>query len=245
MVCRTHGGARIASQSDEILAFEIRENENVAAKRAIAEAAYQRIRPQSTILLDSGTTVLQLARRIRIDPIPINVFTNGLKVALELVNVAEVQLTLLGGDIRTGNLSSAGPLAEAMLERLWFDQLFLGVGGIGDDVRICSVDGLGARLNALMLTRAAETHVLADAGKFGRRATYVVSPLAAATSIIVDDALPAEWREPAGRGRTSARDRVRGRGRKSGDCGQGPARRTAVGGGPRVSTGGEKNDVQG
>ena len=67
---RSHGGARMVSGSDERVAFELRERDNLEAKRAIADAAWQLIESGSTILLDSGTTVMQLARRLRIDPLP-------------------------------------------------------------------------------------------------------------------------------------------------------------------------------
>ncbi len=197
-ITRTHGGAQIARRSDEKLAFEIREHENLAAKRAVADAAYRLIRPNSAILLDSGTTVLQLARRIRIDPLPITVVTDGLKVALELVNVPNVRVVLLGGDLRDENLSAVGPLTEAMLARLWFDQVFLGVGGIGEDATIYSLDSAGASANKHMLQRSGERHVLVDSSKFGRRGTYMVAPLADATSVIVDSGLSAHWRRKLG-----------------------------------------------
>ena len=193
VILRTHGGARIANQSDERLAFDIRAVENAPAKLAVAEAAFALLRPNSTILLDSGTTILQLARMIRLHPLPLTVFTNGLRIALELIDTAQVNLVLLGGDLRRGHLSATGPMTETQLKQLWFDQLYLGAGGIDSQLRVCSVDSLGAQLNAAMIERAEETYLLADASKYGRRATYVVAPLQAATRVVVDDTLSGEW----------------------------------------------------
>ena len=195
VIDRVHGGARLAAGSSVEVAFEEREKENLSAKRVIAEAAFERLKPRSTIFLDAGTTVLQLARRLRIAPMPITVFTNGLAVVQELLNVPKIRVMILGGQVRPENASIVGPHAEAMLDRLWFDQLFLGAGAIGADETIYSIDLEEATLNARMLARSAERFILADARKFGRAATYAVGPLTSATHLIVDAAVSAEWRQ--------------------------------------------------
>ena len=191
---RSHGGARMVSGSDERVAFELRERDHLEAKRAIADAAWQLIESGSTILLDSGTTVMQLARRLRIDPIPLTVFTDGLKIAQELTGLPGIDVSLLGGRLRAENLCLDGPLAEAMLDRLWFDHLFVGAGAIGDDLNVYSIDAPAASLNAAMIRRSDRCHVLADASKFGNRATYLVESLKSVTTVVVDTAVTDEWR---------------------------------------------------
>ncbi len=97
VIVRSHGGARIAEGSGSEVAFEAREQINLPAKRAIGEAAYQMLRPDTAVFLDAGTTVLQLARRLRLNPMPLRVFTNCLPVAQVLMAVPGVSVTLLGG----------------------------------------------------------------------------------------------------------------------------------------------------
>jgi DeoR/GlpR family transcriptional regulator of sugar metabolism len=82
-----------------------------------------------------------------------------------------------------------------MLDKLWFDQLFLGAGAVGDDGSIYSVDLNEASLNAKMLARSGERVLLADASKFGRSATYAVAPISGVNHVISDAALTAEWRQ--------------------------------------------------
>lgn len=190
---RVHGGAQIAEGSSVEVAFQERINHNLPAKRALAAAAYETLVPHATIFLDAGTTVLQLAKRIRLHPLPLRIFTNGLSVAQELINVPKLQVAMLGGQLRQENASLVGPIAEATLDNLWFDQLFLGVGAIGPDGAIYSVDSAEASLNARMLTRAAERVVVADASKFGTMATYRVAPLQAASRMLSDTLLPPDW----------------------------------------------------
>ncbi|SNB73925.1 transcriptional regulator, DeoR family [Arboricoccus pini] len=194
VVARSHGGARLLQGAATELAFRLREQQRLDAKKAIALAAYALIRPQSTIFLDAGTTVLQLARQIRLDPIPLTIVTNGLPVAQELVEVEGIKVIMLAGQIRDENLSLIGPLAEATLERLHVDQLFLGASAIADDLNIYGRDMTEARLNERMLAHASDRLLLADAAKFGCHDSYLVAPLSSVGQIVVDAALSTVWR---------------------------------------------------
>ncbi len=185
---RVHGAARIARNTSLEVAFARREKTNLAAKRAIATLAFERIRPGAVIFLDAGTTVLQLARRIRMSRPSLSVFTNGLAVANELVSVPGIEVNLIGGRVREENMSVAGAVAQAMLEGLWFDQLFLGASAIDENLEITSFDADEARLNATMVARSSQTWIMADHTKFGCRATYSVLSLSACHSVITDRA---------------------------------------------------------
>ena len=195
IVDRVHGGARLAEGSTVEVAFEHRESHNLDAKRAIADNAFGLLKPHTTVFLDASTTVLQLVRRLRIDPVPVTVFTNGLSVAQALLNVPRVRVMALGGQVRNENASIVGPHAEAMLDRLWFDQLFLGAGAVNQDGTIYSVDLAEANLNAKMLARSTERHLLVDSSKFGAIATYAVAAVSSVTHVISDAALSPEWHQ--------------------------------------------------
>lgn len=192
-IVRTHGGAQIAESSGVEIAFELRERINLPLKRAIGEAAYRLLQPDTSVFLDAGTTVLQLARRLRLNPMPLRLFTNCLPVAQILMGAPQVSVTLLGGAIRRENASMVGLLAEAALERLWFDQLFLGAGAIAEDGSISGMDEQEARLNTLMLSRVHAPVVLTDADKFGRRLTYSVGRLTPGAQVVTDTRLPPDW----------------------------------------------------
>ena len=201
IVDRDFGSVRIASGAGVELAFEVRERQNIAQKRAIAARAYDLLRPHSAVFLDASTTVLQLARLLRVSPVPLAVFTNGLAVAQELMHVGKLEVTLLGGAVRSANASVVGPAAEAMLDRLWFDQLFLGVTAVGDDSYIYALDPAEASLNERMIERSGIVVVLADSGKFGRRSTYRVASLAPPIRVLTDpDLSPIQRRRLADAG---------------------------------------------
>ncbi|WP_205747036.1 DeoR/GlpR family DNA-binding transcription regulator [Deinococcus sp. KSM4-11] len=194
IVIRTHGGARLAEAAMLKVAFQSRVQEQVEAKRAIGEAAFSLLRPHTTVFLDARTTVLHLARRLRLDPLPLTVFTNGLAVAQELVNVENLSVNLLGGQLRNENLSMVGPYAEQMLGELWFDQLYLGTSAVHSDGRMYTLHPAEASLNRVMIGRTSQSIVLADSSKFGGSAPYAVAPVVSAHTLITDDRLDAAWR---------------------------------------------------
>lgn len=190
LIARDHGGARLAESHLREAAFEAREAEGLPEKRAIAAAAHALIRPGETLFLDAGTTVLQLARAIRAEPMALSVFTNCLPIAQTLAEAPGVKVTLLGGSYRPENASITGPLAEAMLEGLWVSHLFLGCGAVDYTLTLSSADESEARLNARMIARAATATLLADAAKFGPRLTYAFAKLSTLGRVITDEALP-------------------------------------------------------
>jgi DeoR/GlpR family transcriptional regulator of sugar metabolism len=194
IVTRTHGGARLADAAGPEVAFQSRVQEHLDAKRAIAEAAYGLLRPHTTVFFDAGTTVLQLARRLKLEPMPMTVFTNGLAVAQELVNVESLSVNLLGGVLRHENLSVVGPYAERLLGEFWFDQLYLGTSAVRDSARMYTLDPAEASLNRVMIARTSQSILLADSSKFGDSAPYAVAPITEVNTLITDNRLDSAWK---------------------------------------------------
>lgn len=198
LIERTHGGARLAEASGLEVAFSLREYKQLEQKRAIAAVAYRLLRPESTVLMDAGTTVLQLARAIRLEPLPLTVITNGLALAQELTGVSGVQVIFVGGLLRADNLSSVGPYAEALLDEFCCDQLFLGATAISRDGYMQTLDAAEASINKKMLGRAGERVLLADSSKFGKSGPFRVSGLQTLTGVISDAGLEPAWTERLG-----------------------------------------------
>lgn len=195
LIQRDHGAARLSAGTGAEVAFATRARTNLAAKRAIAEAAYRHLSPGQTVFLDAGTTTHQLARRIRLQPMPLTVATNCVPVAEELAVAAEVSILLIGGRYRPENASLVGLLTERALSEMRFDTLFMGCGAVASDLNLYSLDPDEARANALMLTRAGRSVILADASKFGLNLPWRVAPLTAETHVLTDTSLPADWRD--------------------------------------------------
>jgi DeoR family transcriptional regulator of aga operon len=186
-VMRSHGGA--VRQLNSVVDYPLRFKESIhhAEKVRIGHAALQLIRPNQSIILDSGTTTVHIARQIKSARIyPLTVITNALNVAYELAETDGVTLIVIGGILRPASSSMVGPQAERMLQDLHADHLFLGVDGLDPDVGYCTPDILEAQLNALMIRIANEVTVVADGSKFGRRSLSLIGTIDCARRIITD-----------------------------------------------------------
>ena len=190
---RSHGGAvrRLDPVQDYSVAFK--ETMHHAEKVRIGQAAAGLLKPNQTIILDSGTTTLQVARHIKQQKLKgLTVVTNALNIANELVDAPNVSLIMLGGILRQVSNSFVGPQAERMLAALHADHLFLGVDGLDLEVGPTTPDILEAELNSLMIAVSTEVTIVADSSKIGRRSLSTIGSLSAIHRLITDDRIAPE-----------------------------------------------------
>jgi DeoR/GlpR family transcriptional regulator of sugar metabolism len=189
-VQRTHGGAILTERM--ILEFDYRDRRatNHAAKRAIAAEARKIVFPGQRIILDNGTTTLELASLLQ-DGENLTVITPSLAVASELQHAAGVEVILLGGTLRRGSPDLTGPATEHCLEMFAADLVFQGADGIGLDGKIYNSDMRLARVDKMMRRVAGRSYVLADHSKIGVTALACSGTLADATGFITSKGAPA------------------------------------------------------
>ena len=163
---RTHGGAVLTERM--ILEFDYRERREVnrAAKRAIAAEARSLVQPDQRLILDTGTTTLELAALLK-DGENLTVITPSLAVASELQHAAGVEVILLGGSIRRGSPDLTGPVTEHCLELFSVDLAFQGADAIDAEGAIYNSDLRLARVDRMMRRIARRSCVLADPSKIG------------------------------------------------------------------------------
>ncbi|WP_326795374.1 DeoR/GlpR family DNA-binding transcription regulator [Streptomyces sp. NBC_01808] len=203
-LARTYGGVMPLTAHPEA-SLRQRIGEAYEAKQAIARAAAALVEPGEHLLLDAGSTVGALAHELRTAQ-DLTVATTGLTALNELTDAEGVRLRCLGGDLRPLSQGFVGPLAEAALERLTFDRVFLGTDGIAPGIGVCEADLAQTRLKELMARRADHVYVLAHAAKLGRRPFHAWAQLPAGWTLITD--AEAEERDDVG----STVDRLRAEG---------------------------------
>jgi len=191
-IIRSHGGAlKRVDARDEPIA--VKETLHHIEKTRIAQAALATIRDGETIILDSGTTTVEIARQIKKSELrELTVITNALNIAMELANLPNVRVIMIGGLLRQMAYSLVGPSAEHALRGLQADRVFLGVDGLDPEIGLMTPDVLEAQLNAIMIEIAREVVVVADASKFQRRSLSVIAKLDKVNKLITDDAAPPE-----------------------------------------------------
>src|SRR4051794_41807294 len=160
---RVHGGAVVSAEPSfaEVVV------ERLGAKDRIGAAAAALVEDGQTIMLDIGTTTLQLARHLR--GREVTVITSSLAAYEELLHDAAVELVLLGGIVRRNYRSLVGVLAEDALRQLRADVAFLGASGIDAELGILDTTMIEVPIKRAMMNAAERCVLLADSAKFGMR----------------------------------------------------------------------------
>jgi DeoR family transcriptional regulator of aga operon len=192
-VVRSHGGALKRVEAPEDIPLTVKETLHHAEKVRIGHAACQMIRDGETVMLDSGTTTAEIARQLKFLKLQsLNVITNALNIALELANLPNVRVIMIGGILRHTSSSMCGPHAEQILRLLHADRLFLGVDGLDPEIGLMTPDVLEAQLNAIMIQVSREVVVVADSTKFQRRSLSIIAKLDSVHKVITDDGVKPE-----------------------------------------------------
>lgn len=189
---RTHGGAVIVADRDALPALEERSQLKLDEKRAIARVAAGRIEDGASVLLDGGTTTLEVAkllvgRRLQI-------VTNSLPIANLFASSRETDLVILGGYLFPKTGVALGPLTVRMLDEVHVHQTILSVGGVTAK-GLFNSNLLLVETERAMMRCADQVVVVADHTKIGRQALAYLCSLADVDTLIVDRGLSAEQRE--------------------------------------------------
>jgi len=162
-VRRVHGGAvSVESRLEEPL-FDDKTSIAAREKHRIAQAALKYLKPNDTIYLDGGSTILELARLLR-DRSNITVVTNSLRAATELAGRGP-RLILIGGELRRLSQTVVGSLTRFTLQELHIDKAFMGTIGLSLEEGLTTTDPSEAYTKELVMERAREVFLLADSSK--------------------------------------------------------------------------------
>lgn len=184
-LARTYGGA-IAGPTGET-SLRQRLGEAHQAKTRIGSYAADTIAAGEMILLDAGSTVGAIAHELtRRDATDITVATVSLTVLDELAD-SDIVVECLGGRMRKLSQGFFGPLAEAALERISVEAVYLGTDGVSLDGEICEADLSQTRLKDLMARRADRVYVLAHGSKIGSSRYHARLRLPTPWTLITDD----------------------------------------------------------
>ena len=191
---RVHGGAISGSGRSYEPPFISRSAKCSEEKQRIGKAAAEMIHNGDSIMLDVGTTTLEIARNI-FDRQNLTVITPSFHIALALVEHPGIRLILTGGILRRGELSLVGHLAERTIEGFNVDKFFMGAGGIDPEFGFTEFNLEDTLVKQAMLKRAKEIIVVADSSKFGLIALNSIAPISVADRILTDTNAPVEMVE--------------------------------------------------
>ena len=195
LLIRTRGGAMKIPDTNRGYDIPIssKKYDNVREKEGIGKLAASLINDGETILLDSGTTTLEIARNLHRFS-NLTIVTNAVNIAIELLKYERFMVILLGGHIRETSLSTVGPTAEASLKSFFCDKLFLGVDSFSISNGISTPNLEEANLNQTMISMSKEVIAVFDYSKCQKRSFAHICRLEDIDAIISDKKFPARLR---------------------------------------------------
>lgn len=181
---RTHGGAVPQGVLYE-LPLRYKSTRQSREKLRIAREASRRVLEGWAIGLTGGTTTTEVAR-VLVDRRQLTIVTNALNIASELAVRPNLKLLVTGGVARPESYELVGPIAEASLEGLNLDMVFLAVDGISPRAGLTTHHEIEAHTNRALLDRADQVTVVADSSKIGKVAFARICELGHVDELITD-----------------------------------------------------------
>ncbi len=193
LVRRIHGGATLPSPASKPLTRSQLMVICQEEKQRIARKAYSYVRENDAILLDSSTTVTELALCIAQGPCQnLTVITNSFTMVGMLSGKNGVKVVHTGGDVEYGMDYSTGVITRNMLAGIRVDKCFLGTNGIDPSFGYSVPTMDDADVKAAMIVAAKHTFVLADHTKFGECYMGRFAPFSGQVDFLITDRLPAD-----------------------------------------------------
>lgn len=166
---------------------------NIEEKRLIAKKALEFIHPDETILLDAGTTTLEICKRLKSVDFKVRIVTNDIKAAAELID-SQHEVIILGGQVQTNVGSMYGAQTIDMLNSIKVSVSFVGTQAIDVYEGIYAPTIEKAKVKRLMVECGQTSYLVVDSSKFNHTAFAKICDLNDFTGIITDNSLDEEIR---------------------------------------------------
>lgn len=190
VISRSHGGVTlnrfIPAQPTTLEKMQ----RNLVEKQAIAQAAARLVKSGDSVVLDAGTTMLELARQLT--HLPLRVITSDLHIALFLSEFKQIEVTIIGGRIDDSSQSCVGDHGRRLLKNIYPDVAFVSCNSWSLEKGITTPTEEKAVLKEDLLGNARRRVLLADSSKYGSWSLFCVTPLQNLTDIITDSHLSEE-----------------------------------------------------
>ncbi|WP_226016776.1 DeoR/GlpR family DNA-binding transcription regulator [Novosphingobium sp. FKTRR1] len=198
-IVRVHGGAKLVGEDDAggsvsngptLLGtpFDQSITENLVAKQAIGRAAAALCRAGEGIMVDGGTTTLQMCPHL--DGLGLQVLTNSLHIVNALLPQPTTRILVPSGALfREQNIILA-PAGEESMPRFHAPKLFMGAASVGPQ-GVMQADVVLVAAERRLIDRAEQLILMVDSSKFHNRSGTIVCGLDEVDILITDAGIPA------------------------------------------------------
>ena len=192
---RTFGGAVKTNITPfNLKEWSSRETIYLREKQAIAKYVVENlIVSNSTIVLDAGTTCLEVAKKIAEAGIKVTVLTNSAQAAFILMSVSDnVDLYVFGGMYYADRGAFNDEYQLLMLDKMRANLFLMSINGISEEHELTILGGEEAQTKIKLMNISAKTIVLTDHSKIGRNSLKYVAKLSEIDSIVTDEGIKQE-----------------------------------------------------
>ncbi|WP_232225548.1 DeoR/GlpR family DNA-binding transcription regulator [Oceanobacillus manasiensis] len=192
-VIRIHGGAVSTNSLVAETPYKNKESLQINQKKSIANKALSFVQQGQTIILDAGTTNLELAKLLKKRE-NITVITNDIKIATELVDCS-LKVIVTGGELQQNVGTLYGPQTYNFIKDLHVDLLFLGAHAVDMEAGVTSPTLEKSLVKKLMIDAAETSWLIADSSKLNQKAFSKVCDLSQVYGLLTDDDISVETKK--------------------------------------------------
>ncbi len=184
VISRTHGGVTLNRFVPNQPTTDEKQQRNQREKKAIAEYAASFVNPGDSIVLDAGTTTMELARNLT--HLPLRIITVDLHIALFFSQFKQIEVTIVGGRIDDSSQSCIGEHGRTLLQSINPDIAFLSCNTWSALTGVTTPTEEKASLKSDIVANAKRKVLLADSTKYGAVSLFKVVSLNQLTEIVTD-----------------------------------------------------------
>jgi DeoR family transcriptional regulator of aga operon/DeoR family fructose operon transcriptional repressor len=189
LLIRTHGGAISSDPSDLELSFKVRRRLHSSQKRRIGAASVAMIDDGEAIVLDASTTALALAEQVK-GRRELTVITNGLVIAMALLEAPGVTVLMPGGFMRRDSASLTGLGGSEFLKQFNFQKGFFGAKGLTLEDGLTDVNSDEVAVKRDWVAYARRVIAIVDSSKWGRVGFASFASIDQIDCVISDEGAP-------------------------------------------------------
>ncbi|UOQ45506.1 DeoR/GlpR family DNA-binding transcription regulator [Halobacillus salinarum] len=190
---RSHGGAVLPESLTQEVPYQTKLSSYTAEKEQIAKKAVELIPDQARILLDSGTTNLEIAKLLKSRD-DLLIVTNDAKISIELLH-SDCKVISTGGELQKDVGAFIGTHVQELLRQIKVDIVFIGANAVHLTEGISTPTLEKSYIKKLMLKNASSKWIVADHSKFNKRSFAHVCDFDEVNGIITDDQIDAHTKE--------------------------------------------------
>lgn len=192
-VIKSYGGAVLNENTNLDMPFNVRKNTRVVGKQRIAEIVKNMVKDGESLMLDSSSTAVFIAKTLKEARKNLTIITNSVEIIIELFDAPGWRVLSTGGLAMEGSFALIGPQTDSMLQSYHVDKAVISCKGFDMENGITDSNELHARNKKTMLDRADCRILAVDGSKFGVTAFAKIGSLKDISIIITDEKPEEKW----------------------------------------------------